>query len=63
MKTVLELEFLAEPFLRYASTMRGNLMQLIEEAEILETNMALVNTISVIVGEMNHRVCAFSCAS
>lgn len=49
-------EFEAEPFIPYAPSILGSLMQLIEEVELWETKMALLNTISVIIEKMDHHV-------
>lgn len=49
-------EFLAEPFLPYAPSILGDLMQLIEEVELGETKMALLNTLSVIIVKMEYQV-------
>jgi hypothetical protein len=51
-------EFLAEPFMPYTPVILGRLMQLVEEVELSETKMALLNTISIIVGKMEHHVWA-----
>lgn len=51
-------EFLAEPFMPYAPTMLGSLMQLIEEVDLWETKMALLNTVGVIIEKMDHHVYA-----
>lgn len=50
-------EFTAESFLPYASNILGRLMALTEEVELLETKMALLNTISVVVTKMEIHVC------
>lgn len=49
-------EFLAEPFMPYTPVILGRLMQLVEEVELSETKMALLNTINIIVGKMEHHV-------
>ena len=53
-------EFVAEPFMPYATSLLGALMSLIEEVEIPETKMALLNTISVIVVKMEHHISPFA---
>lgn len=52
-------EFLAEPFMPYAHSVLGSLMQLIEEVELWETKLALLNTISVIIEKMDHHVLCY----
>lgn len=49
-------EFNAEHFMPYCQTTMTRLMQLIEEVENIETKMALLNTISVLVERLEHHV-------
>ena len=49
-------EFSAEKFIPYATTILGRMMELIKEVELVETKMALLNTISVIVLRMEQHV-------
>ena len=49
-------EFHAESFTPYAPAILENLMQLIKEVELGETKLALINTLSVIIGRMEHHV-------
>lgn len=56
-------EFQAESFMPYAPSILENLLQLIGEVELGETKLALINTLSVIIGKMNHHVCDISLIS
>jgi hypothetical protein len=51
-----EWEFKADNFLPYAPLTLDRLMALIQEAELPETKMALLNTISIIVERLEHHV-------
>jgi len=51
-----EWEFAAENFLPYAPGILDRLMALVQEAELQETKMALLNTISIIVERLEHNV-------
>lgn len=51
-----EWEFKAENFMPYAPLILDRLMALVQEAELPETKMALLNTISVIVERLEHNV-------
>lgn len=51
-----EWEFKADTFLPYSQVMLDRLMALVQEAELPETKMALLNTISLIVERMEHHV-------
>ncbi|KAK5002808.1 hypothetical protein LTR28_010956, partial [Elasticomyces elasticus] len=55
-----EWEFDAEQFLPYAATILSRLMHLIQEVELMETKMALLNTISLVVERMEHRIEPFA---
>ena len=49
-------DFSVENFVAYAPTILGRVMELTKEVELLETKIALLNTISVIVLRMEHHV-------
>ena len=49
-------EFDIKEFMPFARALLGSVMALIEEVEIVETKMALLHTISVIVVKMEHHV-------
>lgn len=51
-----EWEFKAENFIPYAPGILNRLMALVQEAELQETKMALLNTISIIVERLEHNV-------
>lgn len=51
-----EWEFHADNFLPFAPVMLERLMALVQEAELPETKMALLNTISIIVERLEHHV-------
>lgn len=53
-------EFDAKQFLPYADSILTRLMQLIGEAELTETKMALLNTISVIVERLEHHITPYA---
>ena len=50
-------EFTAEGFVPFAPTILDRLMSLIQEVELIETKMALLSTISLIVVKMEQHVC------
>ncbi|KAK4543323.1 hypothetical protein LTR36_005682 [Oleoguttula mirabilis] len=50
----------ADELLPYTDVMLTRLMHLIEEVDLTETKMALLNTISVIVERMEHRISPFA---
>lgn len=50
-------EFGPEQFLPYVQPTMAQLMSLIEEVDNIETKMALLNTISILVERLEHRVC------
>jgi hypothetical protein len=54
-------EFNAEQFLPYVQTTITRLLSLIEEVENIETKMALLNTISILVERLEHHVSRVSC--
>ena len=54
-----EWEFKADNFLPYAPSTLDRLMALVQEAELAETKMALLNTISAIVERLEHHVRGF----
>ena len=51
-----EWEFKADDFLPYASDVLDRLMDLVAEVELPETKMALLNTVTSIVGQLEHHV-------
>lgn len=53
-------EFAAEPFMPYVPSILGRLMALIEEVELPDTKMALLNTISVIITQMEQHISPFA---
>ncbi|KAI9801900.1 MAG: hypothetical protein M1833_002214 [Piccolia ochrophora] len=52
--------FEVQPFLPYTSNILGGVMALIEEAELTETKMALLNTVSVIVERLEHHISPYA---
>lgn len=50
-------EFVAEDFMPFAQIILNRLTELIDEVELIETKMALVNTITAVVVRMEHHVC------
>ena len=50
-------EFTAEGFVPFAPTILDRLILLIQEVELIETKMALLNTINLIVVKMEQHVC------
>ena len=55
-----EWEFKADAFLPYSQIMLDRLMALVQEAELPETKMALLNTISSMVERLEHNVSCFT---
>ncbi|USP76368.1 hypothetical protein yc1106_03642 [Curvularia clavata] len=55
-----EWEFKADAFLPYSQIMLDRLMALVQEAELPETKMALLNTISLIVERMEHHITPYA---
>lgn len=53
-------EFQAASFLPYADNILRRLMQLVDEVELTETKMALLNTISVIVENLDSQIAPFA---
>ncbi|KAK5165907.1 uncharacterized protein LTR77_008831 [Saxophila tyrrhenica] len=53
-------EFQSDQFMPHANNILTHLMQLIDEVELTETRMALLNTISVIVENLDHKVVPFA---
>ncbi|KAK3696988.1 hypothetical protein LTR37_017695 [Vermiconidia calcicola] len=53
-------DFKAEPFMPYAETTFTRLMELIGEAELTETKMALLNTMSIAVERLDHSISPFA---
>ncbi|QIW98451.1 hypothetical protein AMS68_003969 [Peltaster fructicola] len=53
-------EFAAEKFMPFAEAILQGLMQLISEVELIETKMALLNTISIIVERLEHNIAPFA---
>jgi len=51
-----EWNFEAEPFSPYASTILSQLVNLIQEVSLIETKMALLDTLSVIIERMEGKV-------
>ncbi|KAF2458398.1 armadillo-type protein [Lineolata rhizophorae] len=53
-------EFKPDQFMPYASDIFTRIMSLVEEVELAETKMALLNTISIMVERMEHRVTPYA---
>jgi len=53
-------EFKADQFMPYAECILTRLMHLVDEVELTETKMALLNTISVIVENLDHQILPFA---
>lgn len=53
-------EFDVQGFMPYADVTMTRLMQLIQEVELTETKMALLNTISVVVTQLDHHIAPYA---